>query len=233
MPILQNFIDALPAASGHVAKFSLRDVKLHGSALQPVQADALDEVQQPFCDSRLEMPKHDILDLFARLPQALAQDSEHDHAQIRSIFEQVQKIPTVQHQELAVGHRSRVRAAFFAVENRYFAEDFWGIDNIKYDFFAFVGERADLDASAQYGHQALPGRPFGKDLAAGRIAFDPGVTYQGVYFTSAQLPEQGMTFENLPFFLLCWGVHDNSLTGTIRMKRVCPTPPRTYHFDGR
>src|SRR5207302_3621273 len=58
MPILQNFIDALPAASGHVAKFSLRDVKLHGSALQPVQADALDEVQQPLCEPRLEFPQH-------------------------------------------------------------------------------------------------------------------------------------------------------------------------------
>ena len=76
---------------------------------------------------------------------------------IRPIFEQVQKIPAVQHQELAVGHRSRIRAAFFAVEDRYFTKDFTGIDNVKYDFFAFVGKRTDLDASAQYGHQALPG----------------------------------------------------------------------------
>jgi hypothetical protein len=36
MPILQNFIDALPTASGHVSEFSLRDVKLHGGALQRV-----------------------------------------------------------------------------------------------------------------------------------------------------------------------------------------------------
>jgi hypothetical protein len=68
MPTLQNFIDALPTPAGHVAEFSLRDVKLHGGALQPVWASSLGELQQPFCESRLEMPKHHILDLFARLP---------------------------------------------------------------------------------------------------------------------------------------------------------------------
>jgi hypothetical protein len=98
------------------------------------------------------MPKHHVLDLFARLPQSLAQDSQHDHAKIHPIFEHVQKIPAVQYQELAVGHRTRIRAAFFAVEDPYFAKDFTGIDNVEYDFFAFAGKRADLDASAQYGH---------------------------------------------------------------------------------
>ena len=49
---------------------------------------------------------------------------------------------------------------------------------VKYGFFTFVGKRADFDASTQYGHQALPGRPFGKDFTAGRIAFHPGITYQ-------------------------------------------------------
>jgi hypothetical protein len=166
------------------------------------------------------MPKHHILDLFARLPQALAQDSQHDHAQIRPIFEQAQEIPTVQHQELAVGHHSRIRAAFFAVEDRYFAKDFTGIDNVKYDFFSFVRKRADLDASTQYGHYALPGRPFRKDLAAGRIAFEPGVTYQRVYFTGSQLPEQGMMFEDLPFFLMRWGVHDNSFEHDQEGKKI-------------
>src|SRR5947209_19229979 len=107
-------------------------MKLYGSALQPVQAGALSEVQQGFCESRLEMPKHHILDLFAGLPQALAQDSQHDHAQIRPIFEQVQEIPAVQHQELAVGHRRRIRAALFAVEDRYFTKYFAGIDDVKY-----------------------------------------------------------------------------------------------------
>ena len=29
MPVLKNFVDALPTASGHVAEFSLGDVKLH------------------------------------------------------------------------------------------------------------------------------------------------------------------------------------------------------------
>ena len=84
------------------------------------------------------MPKHHVFDLLARLPQALAQDPEQDHAQIRAIFEHVQKIPAVQHQELAVGHRSRIRAALFAVKDRYFTKDFTGIDNVKYDFFSFV-----------------------------------------------------------------------------------------------
>ena len=105
---------------------------------EPVQADSLGEVQQPFCESRLEMPKHHILDLFARLPKPLAQDPQHNHAQIRPIFEQVQKIPAVQHQELAVVHRSRIRAAFFAVEDRYFTKNFTRIDNIEYDFFTFI-----------------------------------------------------------------------------------------------
>src|ERR1700740_1549408 len=95
MPILQNLIDALPTASGHAAEFSLRNVKRHEGVLQPVRAGSLGEVQQPFCESRLEMPKHHILDLFARLPQSLAQNSQHDHAKIRPIFEQVQKIPAV------------------------------------------------------------------------------------------------------------------------------------------
>ena len=68
MPVLKNFVDAFPTASGHVAEFPLGDVKLYGGGLQPVQADALGEVQQGFRDPRLEMPKHHILDLFARLP---------------------------------------------------------------------------------------------------------------------------------------------------------------------
>jgi hypothetical protein len=86
MPILQNLVDALPTASGHVAEFSLRDVKLHGRALEPVRAGSFGEVQQSFCETRLEMPKHHILDLFARLPQPLAQDSQHDHAKVRPMF---------------------------------------------------------------------------------------------------------------------------------------------------
>jgi hypothetical protein len=33
-----------------------------------------------------------------------------------------------------------IRAALFAVEDRYLAEDFPGIDYAKYDFFALVGK---------------------------------------------------------------------------------------------
>ena len=69
----------------------------------------------------------------------------------------MQEIPAVQHQEFAVGYRSRIRAALFAVEDRYFTKDFASINDIKYDFFTFVGKRADFDISTQYGHQALPG----------------------------------------------------------------------------
>src|SRR5437588_4694488 len=103
------------------------------------------------------MPKHHILDLFARLPQPPAQDSQEDHAKIRPVFEDAQKIPAVQHQELAVGHGRRIRAALFAVEDPYLAKDFSGIVNSKYDFLAIAGKRADLDASLQYRHQALAG----------------------------------------------------------------------------
>src|ERR1700693_1161989 len=45
MPVLKNFVDAFPAASGHVAELSLGDVKFHRCALQRVRADALGKLQ--------------------------------------------------------------------------------------------------------------------------------------------------------------------------------------------
>src|SRR5215469_6845913 len=93
MPVLKNFINALPAASRHTAEVPLRDVEDHGFTSQPAQADGLGELQQCFRDPRLELAKHDVLDLFAGLPQSLTQNSEHDHAEVRSIFEHQQKIP--------------------------------------------------------------------------------------------------------------------------------------------
>lgn len=57
--------------------------------------------------------------LFAGLPQPPAQGSQKDHAKIRPVFENPQKIPAVQHQELAVGHCRCSCAALFAVEGRY------------------------------------------------------------------------------------------------------------------
>ena len=176
MPVLKNFINALPAASRHTAEFPLREVELHGFTSQP--ATALGELQQCFRDPRLEMAKHDVLDLFAGLPQPPAQDSQQDHTKIRPVFEHPQKIPAVQHQELAVGHCRCICATLFAVEGRYFAKNFAGIDDPKNDFFAVAGKRAYLDASAQYGHQALAGRPFVENFAASWVPFDPGVTDQ-------------------------------------------------------
>ena len=64
----EEYNNALPAASRHVAEFPLRDVELHAFALQPVQADPPGELQQCFGKPRLEMAKHDVLDLFSGLP---------------------------------------------------------------------------------------------------------------------------------------------------------------------
>src|SRR5215469_622570 len=178
MPVLKNFINALPAASRHTAEFPLQDVELHGFTSQPGQADALGELQQSFCDPRLEMAKHDVFDFFAGLPQPPTQNSQQDHTKIRPVFEHPQKIPAVQHQELAVGHCRCICAALFAVEGRYFAKNFASIDNSKNDFFAVAGQRAYLDASAQYSHQTLARRPFVENFAASWVPFDPGVTDQ-------------------------------------------------------
>src|SRR5215471_21512351 len=124
-------------------------------------------------DSRLQ--KHHVLDLLGRLSQPTAKDSEKDHTEIGVILEDRQKIPAVQNQELALRHRRRVRAPLLAVEHCDFAEDVASVEDGKHDFFPANRKRADLDAAAQDCHQALPGRPFGEDLAAGGIAFDPSI----------------------------------------------------------
>ncbi|HWX28492.1 MAG TPA: hypothetical protein VNZ53_13780 [Steroidobacteraceae bacterium] len=167
------------------------------------------------------MAKHDVLNLFAGLPQSPAQNSEHDYAKVRPVFEHPQKIPAVQHQELAVGHCRRVSAALFAVEGRYFAKNLTAIDNSKNDFFAVAGPRAYLDASTQYSHHALAGRPFVENFAAGWILFDPGVTDQRVDFVGAQLSKQKVLLENLPFLVVGRGVHEGShdLCDAIASKR--------------
>src|SRR5215469_928803 len=177
MPVLKNLINALPAASRHTAKFPLRDVERHGFTSELAQAEAVGELQQCFRDSRLELAKQDVLDLFAGLPQP-------------------QTISAVQHQELAVSHCRCIRAALSTVEGRYFAKNFAGIDEPKNDFFAVAGQRAYLDASAQYGHQAFAGRSFVENFAASRVSFDPGVPDQRVDFAGAQLSKQEVLLEN-------------------------------------
>ena len=88
----------------------------------------------------------------------------------------------MQHQELAVGHCRCIGAALFAVEGRYFAKNFTGTDDSENDFFAVAGQRAYFDAAPQYRHQALAGRPFGKNLPAGRVLFHSGISDQRVDF---------------------------------------------------
>src|SRR5215469_5730524 len=209
MPILKNFINALPAAPRHTAKFPLRDVERHGFTSEPAQAEAVGELQQCFRDSRLELAKQDVLDLFAGLPQPQTQDSQQDHTKIRPVLEHPQKISAVQHQELAVGHCRCIRAALSTVEGRYFAKNFAGIDESKNDFFAVAGQRAYLDASAQYGHQAFAGRSFVENFAASWVPFDPGVPDQRVDFAGAQLSKQKVLLENLPFLFVGRGVHED------------------------
>ena len=105
------------------------------------------------------------------------------------ILEDRQKIPAVQNQEFAVRHRRRVRAPLRAIEHCDFAKDVAGAEDSKNDFFPAVGKRADLDAAARDCHQALPGRPFGEDLAAGGITLDPSIDYQSVDFIGAELSQ--------------------------------------------
>src|SRR5262249_97164 len=99
MPVLENLVHALPAATRHVAELALRDVQFDRRAVKRTQTDPLDELQQCFGDSRLEMQEHHVLDLLCRLPQPMAKDSEKDHAEIGMILEDRQKIPAVQNQE--------------------------------------------------------------------------------------------------------------------------------------
>ena len=103
----------------------------------------------------------------------------------------------------------------------FITKDFPGIDNSKNDFFAVARQRAYLDASPQYSHQALAGRPFGKDFAPGWVLSYPGVTDQRVYFAGAQLSEQEVLLEDLPFLAVGRGVHEGSLIGP-RHKRLTP-----------
>ena len=49
-------------------------MNLDRGATDAMKADALGEVHQRFGHPRLEMPKHDVLDLLGSQPQAAAQD---------------------------------------------------------------------------------------------------------------------------------------------------------------
>ena len=56
------------------AELALANMNLDRGATDAMKADALGEVHQRFGHPRLEMPKHDVLDLLGSQPQAAAQD---------------------------------------------------------------------------------------------------------------------------------------------------------------
>ncbi len=68
-----------------------------------------------------------------------------------------------------------------------------------------------------------PGEPFAKISWPAGWRSSRAKLIREFYLAGAQLAEQRVILENLPFFLMRWGVHDNSLTGAIKMKRVFPT----------
>ena len=165
------------------------------------------------------MPKQHVLDLLARLPQPLAENPEQDHAKICPFFQNRHEISAVQDQELAVGHRHRVRRSLFAVEQRDFAEAFARVHDVEDDFFSLGRNRAHFDGPAQYRHHALSGGAFRKDLAAGRVTLYSRIVQQGVDLVTAQFTEQEMPLEYLPLFLVTRAGHDSPLQGA--------TTPRT------
>src|ERR1700739_770169 len=54
MPVLEDLVNAFPAAARHVAELALRDVQFDRRTGRCPQTDALDELQQCFGDPRLE-----------------------------------------------------------------------------------------------------------------------------------------------------------------------------------
>jgi hypothetical protein len=105
-----------------------------------MKADALGKVHQRFGHPRLEMPKHDVLDLLGSQPQAAAQDFKEDHAKVRPVLEHWQKIPAVHHQEFAICHCGRARASLVAIEHGDFAKDLTSVEDRKNDLLTAVGK---------------------------------------------------------------------------------------------
>src|SRR5580704_14053052 len=122
-------------------------MKLYRGATDGMKTDAFGELHQCFGNSRLEVPKYDILDLFGRQPQFAAQDFKKDHAKIGPVFEDRQNIPPVQYQEFAVGQCGGVSASLVAIEYGDFAKDLARVEDRKNDLSSALGERADFYAA--------------------------------------------------------------------------------------
>src|SRR5215831_19320493 len=152
------------------------------------------------------MPKQHVLDLFGRLPQALAQYFEQNEADVRALLEDRHEVPAMQYQELAVGHRHRISRPLGAVEQRDLAKAVAGLHDVEDDFLSFGRNRAHFEPAAQHRHHAVSRRALGEDLVTQAIALDPRVMEQGVDLVAAQLPEQEVTLEYLPFFPMGWSV---------------------------
>src|SRR6516225_3729499 len=150
------------------------------------------------------MPKDDVLDLFGCQPQFAAQNFKEDHAKMGPVLEHGQKSPPVQYQEFAICQRGGAGASFVAIEQRNFTEDLARVEDRKNDFPAAIGKRTDLNTPPQDCHQALAGRAFCEDLAAGSIALDVRIVDQRIDFTGTQFPEQEMVLEYLPLLVMAW-----------------------------
>ncbi len=140
--------------------------------------------------------KVEILDLLARPAQAAADEFEELDGEGRLLGEDGDEVAAVEGEELAAGHRRRVRGARLAVEEGDLAENVVGADEVEDDLAAVVGGHADLHEPRDDGEEPRARRALAENPVSGRMRDEAGMGGEALDRRRRGIPEELVPDEN-------------------------------------